>query len=199
MADDKRGREKQARDADRRQRERDIGAELERGDEPEPPVTAEKLRGFESELEALAFPTTGTEVVATVGDREIESDDGSFTIKELVPETDEETFDSPAAVSAQVQRPTIAAAMKRVIEASETLPNTDFSWSQRKAYETTFRELKAIDADDDDEGIPAISDWIVERIRDEGTLPGSRDVRRQAAKFCRANGYQVSNDEWLGI
>jgi hypothetical protein len=85
-----------------------------------------------------------------------------------------------------------------VIEASKELPNTEFSWSQRKAYETTFQELKAVDADDD-EGIQAISDWIVDRIHDKGKLPSSRDVRRQAAKFCRANGYQVRNDEWLGI
>jgi hypothetical protein len=199
MADDKSGRDKQARDADRRQRERDISAELERGDEPEPPVETPELDDLESDLESLEFPTTGAEIVAAVGDRELESNEGSYTIEELLPETDEETFDSPAAVSVQVRRPTIAAAMKRVIEASRELPNTEFSWSQRKAYETTFEELKAIDADDDDEGIQAISDWIVERIGEKGTLPGSRDVRRQAAKFCRTNGYQIRNDEWLGI
>jgi hypothetical protein len=199
MADDKNGREKQSRDADRRQRERDINAELERGDEPEPPVEAEELDDFESELESLEFPATGTTIVATVGEREIQSDDGGYTVAELVPETDEELFDAPDAVRVQVQRPTVAAAMKRVIEASATLPNTELPWSQRKAYETTFQELKAIDADDDDEGIHAISDWIVERIRDKEKLPGSRDVRRQAAKFCRANGYQVRNGEWLGI
>mgnify|MGYP006300486273 CR=1 FL=1 len=199
MADDKTGREKRARDADKRQRERDINAELERAAEPEPPVEAAALDDFESELESLEFPATGTEIVATVGDREIESDDGSFTIEELVPETDKEMFDSPAAVRVQVQRPIVATAMKRVIEASKKLPNADFSWSQRKAYEMTFQELEAIDADDDDEGIQAISDWIVERIRNKEQLPSSRDVRRQAAKFCRANGYQVRNDEWLGI
>jgi hypothetical protein len=199
MADDKNGREKQAENADRRQREHDIDAELERGDEPEPPVEAVALDDFESELESLEFPTTGTRIVAAVGDRVIESDDGSYTVEELLPETDEETFDSPDAVRVQVQRPTVAAAMKRVIEASKTLPNTDLPWSQRKAYEMTFQELEAIDADDDDEGIQSVSDWIVERIRDKEKLPGSRDVRRQAAKFCRANGYQVRNDEWLGI
>jgi hypothetical protein len=89
--------------------------------------------------------------------------------------------------------------MKRVVEASKTLPNTEFKWTQRKAYEMTFQELKAIDADDDDEGIQAISDWITEHIRDKETLPTSRAVRRQAAKFCRTHGYQVRDDEWLGI
>ena len=199
MADDKRGRDKQARDAERRQQEREIATELERGDETEPQVDAEELAGFEAELEELTFPATGVEVVAAVGDREIESVEGSYSIEELLPETDDETFDSPAAVRVQIQRPTVAAAMKRVVEASKTLPNTDFGWTQRKAYEKTFEELKAIDADDDDEGIRAISDWIVERIRDKETLPSSRAVRREAAKFCRANGYQVRNDEWLGI
>jgi len=199
MADDKRGRDKQARDAERRQQEREIATAIERGDETEPPMDAEELADFEAELEELTFPATGSEVVATVGDHEIESVEGSYSVKELVPETDEETFDSPAAVRVQVQRPTVAAAMKRIVEASETLRNTDFSWSQRKAYETTFQELKAIDADDDDEGIRAITDWIIERIHDKEALPTSRAVRREAAKFCRANGYQVRNDEWLGI
>ena len=199
MADDKSGRDKQAHDAERRQQEREIATELERGDEMEPPADAEELADLEAGLEELTFPATGAEVVAAIGDREIESVEGSYSIEELVPETDEETFDSPAAVRVQVQRPTVAAAMKRVVEASKTLRNTEFGWTQRKAYEKTFQELKAIDADDDDEGIRAISDWIVERIRDKETLPTSRAVRREAAKFCRANGYQVRNDEWLGI
>ncbi|NKE35817.1 hypothetical protein GWG54_08285 [Natronococcus sp. JC468] len=199
MADDKRSRDKQAHDAERRQREREIAAELERGDEIEPPMEAEELANLEAELEEVTFPTTGNEVVTAIGDHEIESVEGSYSIEELVPETDEETFDSPAAVRVQVQRPTVAAAMKRVVEASKTLRNTDFSWTQRKAYEKTFQELKAIDADDDDEGIQVIGDWIVERIRDKETLPTSRAVRREAAKFCRANGYQIRNDEWLGV
>jgi hypothetical protein len=199
VADDKSGRDEQADDAERRQQEREIATELERGEEREPPVVAEELDDFEAVFEELTFPATGAELVAAIGQREIESVKGSYRIEELVPETDEETFDSPAAVRVQVQRPTVAAAMKRVVEASKTLRNTDFSWAQRKAYEKTFEELETIDADDDDEGIRAISDWIVERIHDEETLPTSRAVRREAAKFCRTNGYEVRNDEWLGI
>ncbi|WP_247729626.1 DUF5789 family protein [Halovivax limisalsi] len=199
MADDKRGRDKQAHDADRRQRERELATELERGDEREPPVEATTLADFEAELDAITFPATGTEVVAAIGDREIESVRGRHRIADLVPETDAETFDAPAAVRVQVQRPTVAEAMTRVVEASTTLRNTDFGWAQRKAYEKTFEELEAIDPIDDDDGIQAVSDWIVERIRDTATLPTSRAVRREAARFCRANGYQVRNDEWLGI
>jgi len=199
MADDKRSREKQADDSERRQQERAVATALERGDERAPPMDETALGEFESALESLAFPATGAEVVATIGDRTVESPEGRFSIGELIPETDEETFDSPAAVRVQVQRPTVAAAMKRVVEASTTLPNTEFSWAQRKAYEKTFDELSAIDADDDDAGITAIANWIIERIREKESLPTSRAVRREAANYCRANGQQVRTDEWLGI
>lgn len=199
MADDKQGRDKQADDDERRQRERDVAAELERWAETEPPVDEGELGGLETDLESLEFPATGADVVAAVGDREITSDDRTYTVEELIPDTDEETYDAPAAVRVRVKRPTVAAAMKRILEASERLQNADLRGSQREAYEKTLLELEAVDADDDDEGIQAITDWVVAQIREEGRLPGSRAVRRRAAAFCRANGYQVRNDEWLGI
>lgn len=199
MADDKSGRDKQADDEKRRQRKRDIIEALEREDETEPPVDDSDLDTLTEELEPLSFPATGAEVVAAIGDRKIESPDGSYRVEELLPETDDEQFDSPVDVRVRVVRPTVAAAMKRIIEASETLPNAELKGSQRKSYEKTLRALRSIDADDEDEGVQVITDWIVERIRDKETLPGSRPVRREAAKFCRANGYQVRNDEWLGV
>ena len=199
MADDERSRDKQAHDAERRQQERELATELERGEEIEPLVDTEELAELEAELEGVTFPATGTEVVAAFGDRTIESVEGRYRMGDLIPETDEETFDAPDAVRVQIQSPTVAAAMKRVVEASNTLQNADFGWTQRKAYEKTFRELKAIDPDDDDAGIRAIGDWIVERIREKETLPTSRAVRREAATFCRTNGYQVRYDEWLGV
>lgn len=198
MADDKSGRRKQAQDAERRQQEREIAEEVERGDEPEPPVEASELGDFEAELESVEFPASGADIVAQLGDYAVQSVEGSYAIREVVPETEKEEFDSPAAVRVQIRRPTVAAAMKRVVEAGETLRNTEFSWSQRRAYEQTFRELEAIDADDD-EGIAVVSDWVVDRIHEDETLPSSRAVRRQAAKFCRTNGYEVRADEWLGI
>lgn len=200
MADDKNGREKGAADADRRQRERDLAADLERGDEPEPPVDPADLPDLASGLESLSFPATGVEVVEAVGDLEIEAADETYTVGDLVPEVGTETFEDPDDVRARVRRPTVASAMKRIVEANEALPDTaEFGDSQRDAYERTFRELAAIDAVDEDEGIQVVRDWIVERIREKEKLPGSRDVRRRAAKFCRTNGYQVRNDEWLGV
>jgi hypothetical protein len=201
MADDKSGREKQARDADRRQRERDIAAELKRGAEPEPPMDAADLADLEIglETESLRFPATGAEIVAAVGGQEVGAETRSHTVEELIPETDAEAFGSPAAVRERVQRPTVAAAMKRIVEAIDGLEHAELRETQRDAYERTLLELKAIDADDDDAGIEVIVEWILDRVRDDGKVPGSRDVRRRAAKFCRANGYQVRDDEWLGV
>ncbi|MFW6317971.1 MAG: hypothetical protein ACOC06_05830 [Halorubrum sp.] len=199
MADDKSGRDKQARDEDRRQREREMDAAVERGDEPEPPVDASALDYFESALESVAFPATGAEIVSAIGDREIESAVGTYAVADLVPASEGERFDSPDEVKLRVRRPTIAAAMKRVVEASDPLPNEELGRSQRDAYERTFEALKAIDADDEDEGIRVVADWIVERIREKEKIPGSRDVRRRAAEFCRSNGYEIRNDEWLGV
>lgn len=199
MADDRRGREQQADDADRRQRERDIRTELERGDEPEPPVDPSELATVELALEAVEFPATGADVVAAVGDHELTARERTYTVEELVPAVSVETFDSPTAVRMRVQRPTVASAMKRVVEASATLADPEFPSSQRDGYEQTFRALEAVDADDEDEGIAYVRDWIVDRIEEKGKLPSSRDVRREAATFCRRNDYPVRNDEWLGI
>ncbi|MFB6150405.1 MAG: hypothetical protein ABEJ40_01235 [Haloarculaceae archaeon] len=199
MADDKQGRDDQARGADDRQRRRAVLEELERMDEVEPPVEADALDDVEAGIRSLEYPVTAAAVVEAVGDREVESTDGTYTVAELVPRTDEETYDSPDEVRARVLRPTVAASMKRITEASRSLPRRDRFGSQREAYEKTLRALKSIDADDDDEGVESVTDWIVERIEEKGKLPSSRDVRRRAAKFCRSNGYEVRNDQWLGV
>ncbi|SHH14616.1 DUF5789 family protein [Halobaculum gomorrense] len=199
MADDKRGRDKQAHDSEDRRRERDLATELDHGDESEPPVESESLDDIEADLGSVSFPATGATVVATVGDRTLHAADRTDTVKELIPRTDAETFESPAAVRVRVHRPTVAAAMKRIAEAAAALPDAEVEGSQRDGYERTLRELAAIDAVDEDEGIRVIADWVVEQIREDRKLPGSRAVRREAATYCRANGYEVRNDEWLGV
>jgi hypothetical protein len=199
MADNKRGREKQARDVARRQRERDVAAHLDRGDEPEPGVDPETLDALEAELAAVEFPAPGEAVVEKVGDMTVPATERTYTVEDLLPASPLETFDSSGEIRERVERPTVATAMKRIVEASEPIRDDPIRRSQRDAYETTLRALRAIDADDEDEGIRTITDWIVERIETKGKLPGSRDVRRQAAKFCRAEGYEIRNDEWLGV
>ncbi|MDZ7746129.1 MAG: hypothetical protein U5K28_06315 [Halobacteriales archaeon] len=149
-------------------------------------------------LSTVAFPASATDIVAAVGTHELDAEGSQYTVKELLPDADEVVFESPVAVRMRVERPTVAVAMKRVVEASKALSNVEFGQSQRDAYEKTFRELEIIDGDDDNEGITVISDWLVDQIHEKQTLPGSRTVRRRAAKFCRANGYQTRDDEWLG-
>ena len=168
-------------------------------DETAPPVATDALDDLEAELDDVSFPATGAEVVAAAGDRTIASDEGLARVAELVPETEAETFAVPADVVARVQRPTIAAAMKRVVEANAAVSNDRLNDSRRKAYEKTLRALKAIDADDDDEGVRVVSEWLVEQLHETETPPDSRAVRRQAAAFCRENGYEIRNDEWLGV
>jgi hypothetical protein len=199
MADDKDGREKQAADEDRRQRERDVEAELERGDEAEPPIDPDEIDEFEAALEPLTFPATGREIVAAVGDRELASPARVYTVADLIPDADMEAFDAPATVRERVRRPVVAVAMKRVVEAAATLENEEFGRSQHEAFERTFRALSDINEVDDEEGVRAIADWVVDRIAEKETVPGSRDVRRQAAKYCRKHGYEVRDDEWLGV
>ena len=199
MPDDKRGREKQARNADRRQRERAIAADLERMDEPEPPIDETELAFFEASLEELTFPVTGGDVVSAMGHRKLDGNAAEYSVAELLPATESVFYDSPATVRQQVQRPTVAKATKRIIEAVSNRQGVSLSGSQRKNYEKTFERLSAIDPIDENEGIQVVADWIIEQIREDGSLPASRDVRRRAAKYCRDHGYEVGNDEWLGI
>lgn len=199
MADDNRSRTNQARDADRRQRQRAIAAELERGNEPEPPLDPADLAAAEATLKPLEFPVTGSDIIAHIGDHELEATTGTYTVEDLFSKTDTVTFDSPIDVRRRIQQPTVATTMKRIEDASDHLPDADPWDSQQNAYVKTFRALKAIDQTDDDTGIQVIRDWIIEQIETEDKLPSSRDVRREAAKYCRTNGYAVRNDDWLGI
>lgn len=199
MADNKQGRDDQADNANRRQRERALRTELERYDEAEPPVDDAELDEIEAELETVSFPATAAEVVEAVGERRVTAGQETYAVQELLPESDAETFEDPDVVRSRIQRPTLATAMKRIVEASASIPNVEFSSSQRDAYEKTIRALQAVDTIDEDEGVRAITDWIVGRIEGQGKLPGSRDVRRQGAKITRESGYEVRNDEWLGV
>ncbi len=198
MADDKNSRDKKGLRDEKRQMERDMSEARRRMGE-EPPIEEGDLEELEDELVGLNFPATGAEVVEEVGDRVVESVAQTYTVKELVPDTEVETYESPSAVRERVQRPSVAASMKRIAEAVDTVSLTEFDTSQRNTYEKTLRELREIDADDHDEGVEVVTDWIVEQIREKEKLPSSRAVRRHASKFCRENGYPISKDSWLGV
>ncbi len=198
MPDDKRGREKQARNADLRQRERAIAAELERMDEPEPAFDEGELAFFEAALEEFEFPATGDEIVTSMGHRELEGSETSYRVGELLPATETETFEDPTVVRKRVQRPAVAKAIKRIVEATESVPDAKLSGSKRTAYAKTFRKLEDIDAVYGDDGINVVTNWVIDELEETGKLPDSRAIRRRAGRYCRETGYEIENDEWLG-
>jgi hypothetical protein len=199
MADDKDGRDKQAQDAERRQRERELETALERGDESAPPMTTVATEAIDSELEGLSYPATGRDVVAAIGNREIEVAEDTARIGELLADTAAESFEAPDSIRSRVRYPGVARAMKRIVESAGRFQHDTLRGSQREAYEKTLQALADVDALDDDEVVEEIVDWIVERVGETGSFPGSREIRRQAARTCRAKGYTISNNDWLGV
>ncbi|AGN02257.1 hypothetical protein L593_11570 [Salinarchaeum sp. Harcht-Bsk1] len=197
MADDKRGREAQARQADRRQRDRELREALARADEPEPPEPEPFVEAdLDEEIKTADYPMTERELVAAHGTRTVETSSGEEPLENVLLPTPG-TYTSPRSVERRIGRPTVASAMRR-IDAASKAAGVERMESRRSAYEHTLHELAEIDADDDDEGIEVVTDWIVEQVEETGSLPSSRRVRHRAATFCRSNGYPVPVDSWLG-
>lgn len=196
MADDKQGREDQARSADRRRQERDIAEALERRDETEPPIPEAELMDVDAVLESIEFPAETAEIVEATDGAVIETSVGSYEVAALLPEP---RYRSRAAVRARLQRPAISTALGRIDDATGEVGGVELSGSRRETYEKTLRALASIDAADRDEGVEVVTDWILDRLAEKGDLPASRAVRREAARFCRSNEYSVSNNDWLGI
>ena len=70
----------------------------DRADEPEPVQddTGYRLGDLDEVLADHDYPTTADELVEAHGDREVETQDGSTPVDEvLAPVDDEETYDSP--------------------------------------------------------------------------------------------------------
>lgn len=106
MADDKNGREEQARNEERRQREREMQEARDRGDEAEPVQddTGRRLGDLDEALADHDYPTTADELVEAYGDREVEAQGGSESVDEvLAPVDDDETYDSPDEVRDRIQ------------------------------------------------------------------------------------------------
>jgi hypothetical protein len=106
MADNKKGRDKQADDEERRQRERELEEARDRADEAEPPddEPGETLGDLDEALENHDYATTTDELITAYGDREVESQGGSKSIEELLDPIDDETYDSPDEVRNRIQR-----------------------------------------------------------------------------------------------
>lgn len=96
MGDTKKGREKQANDEERRQRERELTEAVDRADEPEPADEADgELGELDSALEEHDYPATTDDVIAAYGDREVETQDGRESVEDVLAPIDDERYDSP--------------------------------------------------------------------------------------------------------
>lgn len=94
----------------------------------------------------------------------------------------------------------VESALRRIAEAeSEAGIRDDDRDQQFGSYEKTLRALEDVAADDEDEGVAVVTSWIVEQIQSAEARPGSRAVRRRARRFCLENGYDIGNDDWLGV
>lgn len=105
MADDKRGRDKQAHDEERRQRERELEEARDRADEAEPMSDdpGEQLGDLDDALETHEYPTTTAELVAAFGDYEIETQAGWNSLEDVLTATDNQTYDSADDVRHRIQ------------------------------------------------------------------------------------------------
>ena len=102
MADDKRGRDKQAHDADRRQRKWELEQERRRGDEQSP---GWQLGDLDGDLESLDYPATTADVVDAFGDRRVEIQRGWSTVEETFEPVDgDERYDSADDVRSRLLR-----------------------------------------------------------------------------------------------
>ena len=105
MADDKQGRDKQADDEERHQRERAVEEARTRADEAEPmrDDPGEQLGDLDEALETHDYPTTTDELVEAYGDYEIETQGGRKPLDEVLAPTDNQTYDSVDDVRSRIQ------------------------------------------------------------------------------------------------
>lgn len=105
MADDKKGRDKQAHDEERRQRERDVAEARDRADEAEPihDDPGERLGDLDDELEDHDYPATTDELIEAYGDYEVETQGGWKSIDDVFESVDDETYASADDVRSRIQ------------------------------------------------------------------------------------------------
>lgn len=105
MADNKSGRDKQAADEERRQRERELEEARDRADEAEPvhDETGERLGNLDDALETHDYPMTTEELIETYGDYEVETQGGTRSIAEVFASIDNERYDSADDVQTRIQ------------------------------------------------------------------------------------------------
>lgn len=192
MGDTRDGRDEQSRNRDRRDIERSVREELARWHEVEPPDDVVAA------LDAVAYPADTEDVAAAVQGFEVAVGDDAVPVAEVVQLAAPVRFRSAREARQTVERPSVAAALRRIEAACQRWDHRDAFRERRAAYEKTLQALEDIDGDDDNEGITVIAAWIVGELAEKDKLPRSRRLRKRAAAFCRDNGYEVRDDDWLG-
>jgi hypothetical protein len=92
----------------------------------------------------------------------------------------------------------VTSALHRIADVDDSVTETDDLEQQYEMYYKTFEALEDISADDENEGIAVVTEWIIDQIETTGKRPSSRAVRQRATKFCRNNRYEIPDDSWLG-
>jgi len=192
MGDTKDGREKQAQKELERQRQHAIQEELQRWDETEPP------RELDDALDDLDYPASTERVAEAVGEYEVPVGDDTIPVAEIVQRSTRDSYETAEEARQRIRRPSVAASLRRLVAVSREAGLEDAFREREDTYEKTLRALEDVDADDADEGIAAVTEWISEQIRQNDALPKSRRVRNYAAEFCRDNDYEIRDDAWLG-
>lgn len=192
MGDTREGRDKQGRDRERRDIERAVREELARWTEPEPPDDVEAA------LRDVSYPADSERVADAVAGYEVATEEDAVPAAEVVRRSERGQFGSPREARLVLERPSVAAAMRRIEAASSRWDHREAFRERREAYEKTLRALEAVEGDDENEGVTAVAAWIVGELGETDSLPASRRVRKRAAAFCRENGYEVRDDSWLG-
>lgn len=105
MADNKNTRDKQADDQEKRQRERELQEARDRADEPEPidAESTEQLGDLDEELDEHDYPVTTNDLITDYGDREVETQDGTTSIEEVLAPIDNESYESADDVRNRIQ------------------------------------------------------------------------------------------------
>ncbi|MFC6826610.1 DUF5789 family protein [Halopelagius fulvigenes] len=96
MADDKKGRNKQADDREKRQRKREMEEARDRADEDKPMSgdLDNRLGDLDEALESEEYPVTTDELVEAYGDYVIQTRGGEESLEEVLAPTDNQTYDS---------------------------------------------------------------------------------------------------------
>jgi hypothetical protein len=192
MGDTRDGRDEQGWDHDRRDIERSVREELARWHE------TELLDDVVDALADVAYPADSETVEAAVETHELTAGDATLPAAEVVRAAPETQFRSAREASVVIERPTVAAALRRIEAASSRWDHREAFRERRDDYEKTLRALEDVTGDDDDEGITVVAEWIVGELAEKDRVPKSRRVRKRAASYCRDDGYEVRDDDWLG-